>query len=139
MKPSASDWIKTDEAAVLSDIARLGLDAASEYQMGLLSDRVSDGDDRWSEISAESMRTALVALWESDVSNRTRRWKCTDGFVVKTLEAATAEAAAEAYALVSCAVTVVEVNTDDSEIAEPRRGYAGDNPMVTIRDQGVAQ
>lgn len=43
---------------------------------------------------------------------------CTDGFVSKTISANTAPEAAESYAIVSCTVTVTEVDSDDNAIGE---------------------
>lgn len=45
-----------------------------------------------------------------------KTWKCTDGFVTKTIDAKTASEAAEAYALTACEVDVVEVDDDGNEI-----------------------
>jgi hypothetical protein len=47
-----------------------------------------------------------------------KTYKCTDGFVTKTISAATAKDAAEAYAIVTCTVSVVEVDDDGNEIGE---------------------
>ena len=47
-----------------------------------------------------------------------KSFKCTDGFVTKTISAATAQEAAEVYAIASSSVDVVEVDVDDNEIGE---------------------
>ncbi|MEI8319483.1 MAG: hypothetical protein WCH79_16195 [Planctomycetia bacterium] len=48
-----------------------------------------------------------------------KSYRCTDGFVTKTIEARSAQLGAEGYALVSCDVEVVEVDADGNAIGEP--------------------
>ena len=47
-----------------------------------------------------------------------KSFKCSDGFVTKEIAAATPQEAAEAFALVSCTVTVVEIGVGGEEIGE---------------------
>jgi hypothetical protein len=44
-----------------------------------------------------------------------KSYKCTDGFVTKTITAASAQDAAEAYAIVTSIVNVVEMDADGNE------------------------
>lgn len=62
MKATAQDWVDTDKYAVKKDIARLGVEAAAEYQMDLIIDRAASGDDRWDGITIEDMTETLEAL-----------------------------------------------------------------------------
>ena len=62
MTATANDWIKTDRDAVVSDLARLGISQAAEYQMGLISDRQAAGDTRWDSITLDEMQATLLAL-----------------------------------------------------------------------------
>jgi hypothetical protein len=62
MKASAIDWIATDRKSCIADVKRLGLDGATEYQMDLIADRATMGDDRWEGITEEDMRKALSEL-----------------------------------------------------------------------------
>lgn len=48
----------------------------------------------------------------------TRKFKCTDGFVTKVLEAESAREAAELYAIVPSCVEVVELDKHGDEIGE---------------------
>jgi len=59
---AAAEWIRTDENAVLDDVTRLGLDGATDYQMGLISDAVAAGDDRWIGITEDEIREELGRL-----------------------------------------------------------------------------
>lgn len=45
-------------------------------------------------------------------------YRCTDGFVAKTISAASAKDAAEAYAIVTTDVDVVATNVDGDEVGE---------------------
>lgn len=45
-----------------------------------------------------------------------KSFRCSDGFVTKTIAANSAQEAAETYALVTSTVSVVEVDGDDNEI-----------------------
>ena len=47
-----------------------------------------------------------------------KSFKCTDGFVTKTISAATAQDAAESYAIVTSEVTVTEVDGDGKDVSE---------------------
>ena len=58
----AEEWIRTEEQAVRRDVARLGLEAAVEYEMDLIADREAMGDTRWTGITHEEMRAALAGL-----------------------------------------------------------------------------
>ena len=59
---AAQEWIRTDEAACKSDVKRLGLDGATDYQMSLIVDRSAAGDTRWDGITDEQMRAALEQI-----------------------------------------------------------------------------
>ena len=48
-----------------------------------------------------------------------KSFQCTDGFVTKTISAANAQDAAEAYAIVTSDVTVTEVDDDGNEVGSP--------------------
>lgn len=58
----AQEWIRTDETACRNDVSLLGLDGATEYQMGLIADRGAMGDHRWDDISQDDMRAALASM-----------------------------------------------------------------------------
>lgn len=49
---------------------------------------------------------------------KNKSFQCTDGFVAKTISAASAKEAADAYAIVTTDVDVVEVDSDGNEIGE---------------------
>lgn len=45
-----------------------------------------------------------------------KSYKCTDGFVTKTISAQNAQDAADQYAIVSCTVSVTEVDDEGADI-----------------------
>lgn len=47
-----------------------------------------------------------------------KTYKCTDGFITKTITAASGHDAAEAYAIATSSVDVVEVDAGGNEIGE---------------------
>lgn len=49
---------------------------------------------------------------------KNKSYQCTDGFVTKTISAASAKDAAEDYAIVTTDVNVVEVDGDGNEVGE---------------------
>jgi len=49
---------------------------------------------------------------------KNKSYKCSDGFITKTISTASAQEAAEAYAIVTSSVDVVEVDDDGNEIGE---------------------
>ena len=49
---------------------------------------------------------------------KNKSYKCSDGFVTKTISATSAQDAAETYAIVTSTVDVVEVDDDGAEIGE---------------------
>lgn len=49
---------------------------------------------------------------------KNKSYQCSDGFVNKTISAASAQEAAEAYAIVTTDVDVVEMDADGNEIGE---------------------
>jgi len=57
---AAQEWIDTDPQSIDGDIARLGIDGAAVYEMDLISDCGSSGDDRWGAITLEAMAEALT-------------------------------------------------------------------------------
>lgn len=59
---SATEWIRGDLPSVRDAVERLGLDAAVEYEMELIADCASKGDDRWSSITEDDMREALAPI-----------------------------------------------------------------------------
>jgi hypothetical protein len=59
---TATEWIRTDRNACRKDVARLGLDAATDYHMDLIADRAASGDDRWNDITRDDMRAALEEI-----------------------------------------------------------------------------
>ncbi len=69
------------------------------------------------------LRNSVSHRRASNPPNKTKMksYKCTDGFLTKTLKAKTAQAAAEAYAIVTTLVTVVEVDSEDNEIGTPEK------------------
>lgn len=60
----AQEWINTDPYGVMSDIERLG-ERAAEYQMELIEDSLSVGDNRWVGITLEEMKIALKSFSEN--------------------------------------------------------------------------
>jgi hypothetical protein len=67
---TAESWISTDTESVKKDVARLGLDGATEYQMGLIADRSAVGDKRWDSVTEQEMREALKAFEFSEYTVR---------------------------------------------------------------------
>ena len=67
---TAESWISTDTESVKKDVARLGLDGAVEYQMGLIADRSASGDKRWDAVTEQEMRDALKAFDFSEYTVR---------------------------------------------------------------------
>ena len=55
---------------------------------------------------------------------KNKSYRCSDGFVTKTISAASAKEAAESYAIVTTDVDVVEVDSDGNEI--------GDHQSITV-------
>lgn len=59
---AVTEWIRSDTESCRSDVARLGLDCATEYNMDLIADRAFCDDHRWDAATEHDMRTALAAL-----------------------------------------------------------------------------
>jgi hypothetical protein len=53
----------------------------------------------------------------NDAGTGSKTYRCTDGHVTKEIEAASAKDAAEAYALVTCDVSVVEIDADGNPVS----------------------
>ena len=49
---------------------------------------------------------------------KNKSYRCSDGFVTKTISAATAKDAAEAYAIMTTDVDVVEMDEDGNKVGE---------------------
>lgn len=60
----AQEWINTDPYGVMSDIEWL-CERAAEYQMELIEDSLSVGDNRWVGITLEEMKIALKSFSEN--------------------------------------------------------------------------
>lgn len=61
MENTAREWIATDPESVRDDVERLGLDGAARYNYDLAMERVAAGDDRWADLTLESLREAMAA------------------------------------------------------------------------------
>ena len=66
----AREWIRTDPQSIREDVQRLGLDGATEYQLGLMADRRQSGDDCWTlEDTPEHHAVMREALQELEEEN----------------------------------------------------------------------
>jgi hypothetical protein len=54
----ASEWVRSDQQAILGDIARLGLLRAAEHNV-----RLAEGQDEWKGISIDEMEEAIRGLF----------------------------------------------------------------------------
>ena len=59
---SANGWVNSDRRAAMDDIRRLGIGKAATYNMGLLRERIADGETQWKGITRAEMLSALREL-----------------------------------------------------------------------------